>query len=247
MKQVAVITAASRGIGAATALAFGKAGYDVVVNYRTNKIAADKIVDKVNKSGSNAIAIQADVFTEAGVKNLFKEIQKTYKTINILVNNAGIADEPDFEGLTLDTIIESLSGNFISAVLCTQAAVPIMKKGSSILFVSSIYGLNYGGATGLPLYSAAKAGIINFAQTMADRLAPDIRCNVVAPGVTKTDAWDGVDPNYIKMRLSQALQPEWVQPSEIADALVFLAKTPHTNASTVVVDGGWLKKFPPRN
>ncbi len=244
MSKVAVITAASRGIGAATAIAFGNEGYEVVVNYRNDKKAAEDVVESIKNSGSNAVAIQADVFTEAGVKKLFREIQETHDKIDVLVNNAGIADEPAFEDLTYDTIVESLSGNLISAVLSTQAAIPVMNNGGSILFVSSIYGMNQGGATGLIMYSAAKAAIVSLAQTMADKLAPNIRCNVVAPGVTKTDAWNGVDPEYIKTRLSQALQPEWVQPEEIADALVFLAKTPHINASTIVVDGGWMKKFP---
>ncbi len=246
MNKVAVITASSRGIGAATAIAFGHAGYDVVVNYRNDKAAADSVVTAINKGSSSACAIQADVFTEKGVKGLFQEVKKKYKKIDILVNNAGIADEPAFEDLSHETIVESLSGNLISAVLSTQAAIPLMNTGGSILFVSSIYGMNQGGATGLPLYSAAKAAIVSFTQTMADKLAPNIRCNVVAPGVTKTDAWNGVDPGYVKTRLEQALQPQWVQPSEIADALVFLAKTPHVNASTIVVDGGWMKKFAPK-
>jgi len=127
--------------------------------------------------------------------------------------------------------------------MCTQAATANLNRGGSILFVSSVYGMPMGGATNLTLYSAAKAAIINFAQTMAEKLSPDIRCNIVAPGVTKTDAWNEASEEYVKRRLDQALQPEWVQPKDIADAVLFLANTPHITASTLVVDGGWLKKF----
>lgn len=87
--------------------------------------------------------------------------------------------------------------------------------------------------------------MINFAQTMAEKLAPDIRCNVVAPGTTKTPAWDGVDPVYLEKSLGMMLQKEWVTAEEIADAFVFLANTPHLNAQTIVVDGGWQKKLRP--
>jgi 3-oxoacyl-[acyl-carrier protein] reductase len=243
MSKVAVITAASKGIGAATAVAFGKAGYDVVVNYLSDEAGATKVAQAIQATGHQAITMQADVFTEQGIAQLFEAAKKAFGKIDVLVNNAGLPQEPAFGEWTQETIAKSLNGNIASAVLCTQAAVPLMNPGGSILFVSSIYGLNFGGNPRLALYSAGKAAIINFAQVMAEKLAPNIRCNVVAPGTTKTPAWDGASPAYVQKSLDMTLQKEWVAAEEIADTLVFLAKTPHMNAQTIVVDGGWQKKI----
>jgi 3-oxoacyl-[acyl-carrier protein] reductase len=121
-----------------------------------------------------------------------------------------------------------------------------MSGGGSILFNSSIYGLQFGGNPHLSLYSAAKAAIINLTQAMAEILAPEIRCNAVAPGMTKTPAWDGANPEYVTTGLGMTLQDEWVQPEEIAAAFVFLAETPHINAQTLVIDSGWQKKIRPK-
>lgn len=242
VSKVAVVTGASRGIGASTALAFGKAGYDVVVNYNSNKSAADEIVKQIESIGQKAITVQADVFTESGTKKLFTEVKTFSPKIDVLVNNAGNPSEPDFGEYSFEDVNKSLSGNLTSAVMCSQEAARLMDKGS-ILFTSSIYGLQFGGNPGLILYSAGKAAMINFAQTLAEKLGPNIRCNVVAPGTTRTPAWDTGSPDYIAKSLDMTLQKEWVRSEEIADAFVFLAETPHINAQTITIDGGWQKKI----
>ena len=244
MKKVALVTGASKGIGAATAIEFAKAGYDVIINYKSDQKAAEQVAEKVRSQKVEAELIASDVFTEQGVKTLFGMVSKKYKNIDVLVNNAGYADEPAFEDLTYQDIVDSLSANFISAVMCTQIFKPIVNKGGAILFNSSIYGMSMGSNPGLAIYSAGKAAIANFSQTMAEMLAPGIRCNVVAPGVTKTPAWDSASPDYVKMRLNQSLQKEWVDATSIGKAFVFLADNPHMNAATIVVDAGWMKKFP---
>jgi 3-oxoacyl-[acyl-carrier protein] reductase len=243
MNKVAVVTGSSRGIGAATAVAFAKAGYDVVINYLSDSRAADNVAAAARKAGVNALIAKADVFTEDGVNDLFSTIKGKYKQINALINNAGLAEEPAFEKLNAAHITEAVMANFTSAVLCTKAALPLMRTGS-ISYCSSVYGLDYGGNPSMPIYSAAKAATKNFMQTMAEKLAPDIRCNAVAPGVTKTQAWDTASPQYIATRKGMTLDDEWVQPEEVAAAFVFLAETPHVNAETIVVDSGYMKKFP---
>lgn len=250
MSKVVVITGASKGIGAATAIAFGKVGYDVVVNYRNDTRAAEAVVKEIKRASQNAVAIQAHAFTEEGIKQLFSAVKSKFHKIDVLVNNVGTPNEPGFGEYTRDAVNESFGANIGAAIVATQAAVELMDKGS-ILFTSSIYGLPFGGNPNLALYSAGKAAMINFAQTMAERLAPDIRCNVVATGTTKTPAWYGANPEYAQKSLDMTLQKEWVAAEEIADAFVFLAETPHITGQTVVVDGGWQKKIrddsPPRN
>ncbi len=244
MSKVAVITGASKGIGATTATAFSREGYDVVVNYRNDTGAADKVVADIHKNGGKAVAIQADVYSDLGSRKLFDFVANEFGGVDVLVNNAGFAPEPPFGEWTQANITESMTCMFVSAALCTQAVVPLMKAGGSILFTSSVNGLLFGGNPGVPFYSASKAAVINFAQTMAEKLAPNnIRCNVVAPGTTKTPFWDTRDPNRAQKNIDMTIQKEWVEPDEVANAFVFLAKTLHINAQTIVVDGGWQKKL----
>lgn len=243
MSKVVVITGGSKGIGAATAIAFAKVGYDVVINYNHDVRAANDVAQQITALRQQAVVVKANIFTEAGVAELFVEAKKHFGVIDVMINNAGLPDEPAFGEYDQQSALNSVSANFVAAVLCTQAVVPLMKKGGSILFTSSILGLNYGGNPAVPLYSAAKAAVINFAQTMAEKLAPDIRCNVVAPGSTRTPQWDGAKAEFIKNRLSTTLQNEWVEADEIAAAFVFLAETRHMNCETIVVDGGWRKKI----
>lgn len=242
MSKTVVVTGSSKGIGAETALAFGKNGYDVVVNYATDATAAENVVSQIEAFGQKAIAVKADVFSEDGIHKLFDAIKPNYGKIDVFINNAGHPEEPEFGRYTLNDINNSINNNFLSTVLCTQEATKIIENGS-ILFTSSIYGLQFGGNPRMALYSAGKAAMINFAQTMAEKLSPDIRCNVVAPGTTKTPAWDGVSPEYSEKSLSMNLIKEWVDPKEIASAFVFLAETPHITGQTIVIDGGWQKKI----
>ena len=242
MSKVAIVTGSSKGIGAATAIAFARAGYDVVVNYASDEVSANEVVSKIKQLGRESIAVKADVFTSEGVKYLFEVVKTRFESLDVLVNNAGYPEEAQFGYYTFDEISKSLNNNFSSSVLCTQEAVKQMTKGC-VLFTSSIYGLQFGGNPGLALYSAGKAAMINFAQTMAEKLSPNIRCNVVAPGTTKTPAWDGVSHEYSQKSLDMNLIKEWVDPDEIADAFIFLAETPHITGQTIVIDGGWQKKI----
>lgn len=250
MSKVLVVTGASKGIGSATALEFGKAGYDVVINFKNDVQSAQDLVNQIERLGQKAISVQADIATEKGVIKLFETLKNSFSKIDTFINNAGDPNEPIFGEYSLGKISKSFEMNIASSVLCTQEAVKLMDTGS-ILFTSSVYGLQFGGNPGLVLYSAAKAAMINFAQTMAEKLAPKIRCNVVAPGTTKTPGWDGVADEYVQKSLSMSLLKEWVAAEEIAKAFLFLAETPHINGQTIVIDGGWQKKIrensPPRN
>jgi 3-oxoacyl-[acyl-carrier protein] reductase len=243
VNKVVVITGASKGIGAATAIAFGKVGYDVVLNYYSDDKAAKEVAKTIEAAGQKVASVQADIFTETGIATLLAAVKDKFGKIDVLVNNAGLAKEPEFGQWTQESIDKSLTGNVVSAMLCTQAFVPFINKGGCILFTSSIYGLNFGGNPNLALYSAGKAALINFSQTMAEKLAPNIRCNVVVPGTTKTPVWDGANPAYAQKSLDMTLQKEWVAAEEIANTFVFLASTSHITAQTIVVDAGWQKKI----
>lgn len=237
-----VVTSAANGIGAAAAYAFAKAGCNVAINYFSSKDQADALVEKCSSLGVKAIAIQADVTDERQVSGLAQRVKSEFGGVDILINNAGLAKEPSFEEMTKEDILTALNNSLISTMIVTKSFVPTLITKGVVLNISTIYGLDQSGSTGLPVYSAAKAGVINFTQTMAKKYAPDIRFNVVAPGFTLTAHWDDIDEKVKKECLESTLQKEWVTPEDIADALIFLARSSHINSQTIVVDAGWSKR-----
>lgn len=242
MSKLAVVTGASKGIGAETVKTFASEGYDVIINYHSDDSAAEELKAFVSSLGRKADLVKSDIFTEDGVNELFDVVGD--RRIDVMVCNAGRPTEKPFGGWTAEDINNSLNANFTSAALCAQAAAVRMDAGGCILFTSSIYGINFGGSPSLTLYSAGKAAMLNFTQALAEILAPrGIRCNAVAPGTTLTPGWDGANPDYVKTSLGMTLQNEWVKPEEIAKTFLYLAQTPHITAQTIVVDAGWQKKI----
>jgi len=243
MTKTVVITGASKGIGASTSKVFAKAGYDVAISYFHSPEAVAQVVKACEDHGVKALAVQADCSKEEGIQKLADKVAKIFGKVDVLINNFGVAREPDFETISQAEIIEVLNNILISTFISTRIFVPkLMQETSSVLNLSSIYGLDQGGKISMPLYSASKAAIINFTQVMAQKYAPSIRFNAVAPGFTRTPHWEEVSPKYTKACLDTNLQKEFVQPEEIAEALLFLVKTPHVNAETLVIDAGRSKK-----
>lgn len=223
---------------------FGTAGYEVIINYGHDSAALERTTTELQRADVTTRAVQADIYTEAGITALFNHLKASYQGIDVFINNAGGPPEPDFGDYDRTAIIASLDGGFISAALCTQAAASLMKPGGCILFTSSIDGLYQCGSSNRALYSAGKAAIINFAQTMAQELAPrKIRCNIVVPGMTKTTHWKTQARAYTKQCLAMSLQHEFVEPEEVANAFLLLAESLHAIGSTLVPDVGWSKKF----
>lgn len=243
MKKVILITGASYGIGGATAEAFAKEGYTIVLNYRQNAAGSEEVAAKCRTLGAEAITIQADMSDEVQIGRMKKEVLQKYGKIDVLVNNAAFTEEPDFEEADKASLTHAFTQNFITAALAIRAFVPDgMNKGGSVLTVASMYGLPHAGHPGLPIYSASKSALINLTETLAQKYAPDFRFNAVAPGYTLTPAWDDVSEERKKACVEATLLKEWVRPEEIANTLLFLVNTPHINAETIVVDSGFMKR-----
>src|ERR1051325_10796829 len=172
MRRVAVVTGASKGIGAATAEAFGKEGYEVMVTSLSDADGADRLVDTIEKQGSRAIGVQADMFSEEGVERLFQTVEDEFGRLDVLVNNVGSSGGVHFGTYTIANITEKFIGNVASAMLCTQRAVPLMRRGGSVLFNSSVNGMPFCASPDSALYGAGKAALGSFAQAMAEGLAP---------------------------------------------------------------------------
>ena len=182
--KTAIVTGASRGIGAATALMLSRLGYSVAVNYRENKAAADGTVKRITDAGGDAFSIRADVSDPEGVKELFRIAGAP----DVLVNNAGISRIGLLQDMTDGEISRLIGTDLVGVILCSREAARLMvpKKSGCIINIASMWGEV--GASCEAVYSAAKAGVIGFTKALAKELGPSgIRVNCVSPGVIKTD------------------------------------------------------------
>jgi 3-oxoacyl-[acyl-carrier protein] reductase len=187
--KVAVVTGASKGIGAAIARTFAEAGAAVAVNYASNKADAEKVVGEIVKAGGKAVAIQADVAKRADVKRLFEETKAKLGKPNILVNNAGVYQFGPFESLTEQDFHRHFDTNVLGVILATQEAVKAFDgSGGAVINLSTISSTNP--SPNSLLYSASKSAIDTITRELALELAPKgIRVNAIAPGMTETEGF----------------------------------------------------------
>ncbi len=238
-KKVVLITGASKGIGANTAIKFAKEGYDVVINYNTSKQEALKILDTVKQYGSDATIIKADISNETDINNMVEEVIKHYGHIDVLVNNAGLAIDSVIEDKTKDNFMKILDVNLVGPFFLSRACAKYMPKGSSIIMVSSTNGIDTYYSYGLD-YDASKAGLISLMHNLASVYAPDIRVNAIASGWVMTDMNRNLDKEYIKDESSKILLGRFAKPEEIANVIYFLTtdEASYINGTVIRVDGG---------
>ena len=229
MNKVAVVTGASRGIGAATAKLLATKGYAVAVNYRTNQQAALSVVDEINHLGGKAIAVQADISQQAEVSELFKIVDSQLGKLTALVNNAGIL-LPQMKLVDMDAerINQILTTNVTGTILCCREAIKRMATssggaGGSIVNVSSA-----AARTGSPFeyidYAASKGAIDTLTRGLAVEVANDgIRVNGVRPGCIYTDMHaDGGEPERVVRVADKLPLRRGGQPEEVATAIAWL-------------------------
>lgn len=243
--KVVLITGASSGIGQSTSVAFAKEGSKIIVSYRKNKKGAEETLRQIRKVGSQGFIFQGDVSDENTVKKLFEKTLDIFKKVDILINNAGWPYPGYLEKTDKNHWLLCFNDNFFSTVLCSREAVKTMRKqgGGKIINAASIMGIDYGGREGIIAYSAAKASVINFTKTLAKQVAPNILVNAVAPGRTKTPYYDQFDNKMMQFFIDNNPIGRMINPEEIAEAYLFIAKNDAMTGSIVVVDGGYMLKF----
>ena len=224
--KTAVVTGASKGIGAGIAKAFAKDGANVVVNYARGKADAEKVLAEIQKSGGKAITVQADVSKQADVDRLFETAKKTFGSIDILVNNAGVYEFAPIEQITEESYRRMFDLNVLGTVLSTQAALQSMNgSGGSIINVSSVVSLTPPPATAI--YSATKGAVDVITRTLAQELGPrNIRVNSLSPGLVETEGTRAAgtsDGEFKQIAISRTPLGRVGEVDDIAKVAVFLA------------------------
>jgi 3-oxoacyl-[acyl-carrier protein] reductase len=232
--RVALVTGASRGIGAAIASALARAGAAVAINYRERVDAAEALVAKIIAAGGRATAVAADVSQSTAVTRLVEHTASALGPVDILVNNAGIAIVRGVDDLGESDFDRTIMVNLKSAFLCTQAVVPAMRarKWGRIVNISS--GAARGAGAIGPHYNASKAGMEGLTRGYAARLVKDgITVNAVAPSLIETDMMSGRSDLARNIPLGRLGRPE-----EVAQAVLMVLGNDYMTGQTIVLNGG---------
>lgn len=241
--KTVLITGSSRDIGRACAVAFGAEGHNIVVNYNSNQAAADEAVKAVEAAGGKAIAVKADVTQKPGVDALVAATRAAFgDEIHVLVNNAGgLVARKKLGEMDEGFFNQVMQLNMTSAFLMTQAVVPHMPAGSSIVNLTSLAGRD-GGGGGASAYSASKGALMTFTRSMAKELGPDgIRVNALAPGMIDTTFHDTFTPDAARRNVEASVPVRRQGTSEdCANLVVYLAsdKAAYITGANVDINGG---------
>lgn len=241
--KVAVVTGASKGIGAAIALRLAADGASVVVNYSSSKDGADRVVSEINGSGGKAIAVQANIAKEADIRRLFAEAKRAFGRVDVLVNNAGIYEFSPLDSVTTEHFYRQFDLNVLGLVLSTQEAVRHFgPDGGSIINISSVVS-TYGVPNGA-VYSGTKGAVDAITRSLAKELGPKkIRVNSINPGMVETEGVHSAGisgSDFQKQVEAQTPLGRIGQPRDIAPAVAFLASNDSSwvTGETWVVSGG---------
>jgi 3-oxoacyl-[acyl-carrier protein] reductase len=226
--KVAVVTGASKGIGASIAKHLAAEGASVVVNYASSKEGAEKVVAEITRNGGKAVAVQADLAKKADVERLFAQSKKAFGPLDILVNNAGMYEFLPLENVTEQHFHKQFNLNVLGLVLATQEAVKQFDtRGGSVINISSL--VSTASVPGASIYSATKAAVDAVTRSLAKELGPrKIRVNSINPGMVETEgvhAAGFAESDFRKQYEAQASLGRIGQPQDIAGAAVFLASS----------------------
>jgi 3-oxoacyl-[acyl-carrier protein] reductase len=237
--RVALVTGASRGVGKAIALALAKAGAAVAVNYRERGEEAAAVVAAIRQGGGRAAAVAADVSNAVAVRRMVAEAEDRFGSIDVLVNNAGMAETRGLDDITEEDFDRAIAVNLKSAFLCTQAVLPDMRarRWGRIVNISSI-GARVGAGSVSVAYGAAKAGLEGLTRAYALRLAPEgVTVNAIAPGLIDTEMGAPLIAAGVGARIPVGRVGVG---DDIAQAVLFLVGDGFVTGQTLGVNGGAL-------
>ena len=232
--RTALVTGGSRGIGAAIVRSLAQAGVAVAINYRERASEANALVNAIGEAGGRAIAIAADVSQSNAVTHMVKRVKSELGSIDILINNAGVAITRDIQDLSEIDFDQTIAVNLKSVFLCTQAVLPMMRsKGWGRIVNISSGAARGAGAIG-PHYNASKAGMEGLTRGYAARLVKEgITVNAVAPSLIETDMMKGQHNLVSRIPIGRFGKAE-----EVATAVMMLLDNPYMTGQTVAMSGG---------
>lgn len=243
MSGTVIVTGASRGIGKACALAFGKSGADVIVNYTRSKEKAEEVCEEISKLGGRALPFCADVADRKAVDEMIAFAHSNFGRISTLVNNAGIAEQIMFCDITEEKWDRMFAVDVKGVYNCIQAALPDMihNKSGRIINISSMWGIT--GASCEVHYSAAKAAVIGMTKALAKELGPSgITINAIAPGVISTEMNGNISEEIMTELKEETPLGRIGTPEDIAETAIFLAspKASFITGEVISVNGGFV-------
>lgn len=239
--KTALVTGASRGIGAAIAKKLAARGFMVIINYGHSSAAAEEVKNQIEQAGGQADLMQGDVSSGDDVDRMFKDIKKTWGRLDVLVNNAGINRDTLLVRMKEDQWDAVLSTDLKSVFFTTKAAASLMmrQRSGSIINIASVVGIT--GNAGQANYAAAKAGVIGFTKSVAKELAArGIRVNAIAPGFIETDMTDAIPEKIREGMLENIPLRRGGKAEDVANAVAFLASDDagYITGQVLKVDGG---------
>ena len=243
MNKNVLVTGGTRGIGEAISREFAKKGYDIIINYVNSSEKAQNLKQELEKEYNiKVLPIQTDISNEIAIKNMVNTAINEFGKIDVLVNNAGIVIDREFEDRTVEDWKKTLDINLIAPFVLTKLVGKEMmkQKSGAIINISSTNGLNTYYPTSVD-YDASKSGLISLTYDSAVQFAPYVRVNCVAPGWVNTEMNKELPEDFVKEETERILVKRFAEPEEIAKVVVFLASedASFVNSTVIKVDGGW--------
>ena len=237
-----LVTGSSRGLGKAIILEYAKNGNDVIINYNNSEKEALELKNYVESNYKvKALVIKCDISRESEIDSMINKIYKEFGHLDILINNAGIALDQDFELKTKDEFMKTLEVNLVGTYLLSKKIGLKMqkRKTGTIINISSTNGIDTTYPESID-YDASKAGVISLTHNLANYFAPYIRVNTICPGWVNTDMNKDLDKVFVDEEISKILLNRFAEKEEIANLAYFLGtdKASYINDSIIRIDGG---------
>lgn len=243
MNKNVLITGGTRGIGEAISREFAKKGYNLIINYINSKEKAEKLKTELETEFNiSVLTIQGDLSEEKAIENMVDIAMDKFGKVDVLVNNAGIVIDKEFEDRTIEDWKQTLNINLIAPFILTKliGKEMVKNKGGAIINISSTNGINTYYPTSVD-YDASKSGLISLTYYSAVELAPYVRVNCIAPGWVNTEMNKELPEDFVKEETERILVKRFAEPEEIAKVATFLASDDASfiNSTIIKVDGGW--------
>lgn len=232
--KTVLVTGSSNGIGKETIIEFAKLGYNVIINYNTDKDSAINLQETINKYSGKSLVIKCDVSNETEVKNMIDTAISEFGKIDILINNAGIAMDNDIYDKSKDEFMRVLEVNLAGTFLVTKEATKHMDNGI-IINISSTDGIDTYNELSMD-YCASKAGIISLTKTLALRF-PNLKVYSIAPNWVKTKPVIEMNQEYLEQELKRIGQKRLIDPIEVANKIIELINNPQESGKIIRIDG----------